>query len=250
MIILGLDSSAVSASCAIVEKEGTTPQKVLACAAVNVKITHSQTLMPLVANTLKTAGMSFNDIDAFAVSNGPGSFTGLRISVSAVKGMAFASDGKPVCGVSTLLSLAHNLVEARASTSNGILACAVMDARRGEVYNALFDVNGETITRLTPDRAISLKDLGMELAQFNSEKREIVLVGDGAELAHNQLLPDNCRLLIAPSAKRYQNAVSVCFAAEKFADVKEIMPVYIRQPQAEREREERKEKEHIQGVKK
>jgi tRNA threonylcarbamoyladenosine biosynthesis protein TsaB len=211
--VLGLDSSAVAASCAIAENG-----KILASGFVNMKITHSQTLMPLVESTLKSAGLTLQDIDAFAVSNGPGSFTGLRISISAVKGMAF-STGKPVCGVSTLLALAYNLV------GRDCTACCVMDARRGEAYNALFDVKGSIITRLTQDRAISLEDLQAELAQYSN----IVLVGDGAHL-----VGEVCEIT------RWQSAVSVCMAADDFINAKELMPAYIRKPQAEREREERK----------
>ncbi|MCL2037083.1 MAG: tRNA (adenosine(37)-N6)-threonylcarbamoyltransferase complex dimerization subunit type 1 TsaB [Oscillospiraceae bacterium] len=218
MIILGLDSSAVSASCAV-----TQDGNVLASGFVRVKITHSQTLIPLVENILKAAGMSLDEIDAFAVSNGPGSFTGIRISVSAVKGMAFALN-KPVCGVSTLLSLAHNLV------GRDVIACAVMDARRNEVYNALFDISGDSVTRLTQDRAISLDDLGSELEVF---EKEVVFVGDGAGLAVDYFEgAGSC----APEIIRFQNAVNVCLAAKNFVSAKELMPIYIRKPQAERER--------------
>jgi tRNA threonylcarbamoyladenosine biosynthesis protein TsaB len=224
--LLGLDSSAVAASCAITENG-----KILASGFVNMKITHSQTLMPLVGNTLKSAGLSPDDIDAFAVSNGPGSFTGLRIAVSAVKGMAFALN-RPVCGVSTLLSLAYNLI------GQDCVACAVMDARRGEVYNALFEVKGDVITRLTADRAISLVDLQEELTQY----KNVVLVGDGAQLAYNAM----CRVQakIAGAGSVWQSAVSVCMAVTGddarivLREAKELMPVYIRKPQAEREREE------------
>jgi tRNA threonylcarbamoyladenosine biosynthesis protein TsaB len=208
--LLGLDSSAAAASCAIVENG-----RLLASGFVNVKITHSQTLMPLVESTLKSAGLTLKDIDGFAVSAGPGSFTGLRISVSAIKGMAFAA-GKPVCGVSTLFALAHNLI------GQDCIACAVMDARRNEVYNALFEVKGEKITRLTPDRAISIADLQEELSQYD----KVVLAGDGAQLVGE-----------TREITRWQSAVGVCMAAGEFISPKELMPVYIRKPQAERERE-------------
>ena len=230
MKLLGLDSSAVSASCAIVDVGDEHPSvprtnRILAQASINMKITHSQTLMPLVENTLKAAGLTLNDIDGFAVSNGPGSFTGLRISVSAVKGMAFAGN-KPVCGVSTLLALAHNL------SGRDCIACPVMDARRGEVYNALFDISGETITRLTEDRAISLDELGDELAEFT--EKEVVFAGDGAELAFEHF---DGACSIAGEIIRWQNAASVCFAAKNFTSPKELIPIYIRKPQAQRERE-------------
>jgi tRNA threonylcarbamoyladenosine biosynthesis protein TsaB len=231
MIILGLDSSAVSASCAVVGNN-----KILAFGSVNVKITHSQTLLPLVESILKAAGLKIGEIDAFAVSNGPGSFTGLRISVSMVKGLAYSLK-KPVCGVSTLLSLAYNLI------GQNVIACCVMDARRNEVYNALFDINAENISRLTPDRAIPLDELGEELSQFTKPdliNKKIIFVGDGADLAYHYFDKTHS---IAGELIRYQNAASVCFAAlseNKFITAKELMPVYIRLPQAERERQNNK----------
>jgi len=221
MLILGLDSSAQSASCAVFESD---KGKLFAYAFANVPATHSETLLPLTESVLKAAKLTFADIDAFAVTNGPGSFTGLRIGVSAVKGMAFALN-KPVCGVSTLLALAHNLV------GGDMIACAVMDARRGEFYNALFDISGEEINRLTPDRAIRADELGSELAEFG-EKR-IVFVGDGAEKAHDYF--DGAGIL-APEIMRYQNAASACMAAKSFVSASELAPIYIRKPQAERER--------------
>jgi tRNA threonylcarbamoyladenosine biosynthesis protein TsaB len=239
--LLGLDSSAVAASCAVADFAA--GGRILAYATVNTKTTHSQTLMPLMESVLKAAGLTPSDLDAFAVTNGPGSFTGLRIGVSAVKGLAFAL-GKPVCGVSTLKSLAHNLA------GQDVTACAVMDARRGEVYNALFEIRGDEIKRLTEDRAISLADLGKELERYD----KVVLVGDGAELAYehfggqsNGRAPLSCggqetstpfarSVKLAPEILRWQNAASVCFAAEDFISAKELMPIYLRKPQAERER--------------
>ncbi|MDR0196915.1 MAG: tRNA (adenosine(37)-N6)-threonylcarbamoyltransferase complex dimerization subunit type 1 TsaB [Oscillospiraceae bacterium] len=231
MTILGLDSSAVSASCAVCEVTKDAPfipgGKILAVASVNVPVTHSETLLPLTESVLRAARLSFDDIDAFAVSSGPGSFTGLRVSVSAVKGLAFSLN-KPVCGVSTLLSLAYNLM------GRDVIACPVMDARRNVVYNALFDVSGGSVERLTPDRAVSLDELGVQLSQFT--EKEIVFVGDGALLAHNAF---DGACSVASEITRCQNAASVCFAAieGEFVPAKNLMPVYIRKPQAERERE-------------
>jgi tRNA threonylcarbamoyladenosine biosynthesis protein TsaB len=228
LIILGLDSSAVASSCAVVDTAPET-ERIIASAAVNVKITHSQTLLPLVENMFKTAGMSLSDADAFAVTAGPGSFTGLRIAVSAVKGMAFALN-KPVCGVSTLLSLAYNLL------GQEVTACPVMDARRGEVYNALFDISGGKVTRLTPDRAISLEDLKKELQERDFTDKKIMLLGDGAHLAHDFF---GGKYKIAPEIIRWQSAASTCFASldntHSFLSAEKIMPIYIRKPQAERE---------------
>ncbi|MCL1880830.1 MAG: tRNA (adenosine(37)-N6)-threonylcarbamoyltransferase complex dimerization subunit type 1 TsaB [Oscillospiraceae bacterium] len=233
--ILGLDSSAISASCAIVRAG-----EVIATASIHSpQKTHSQTLMPLLESVLKATGLAISDIDIFAVSSGPGSFTGLRISVSAIKGMAFALN-KPVCGVSTLMGLAYNLI----GQTSPIIACAVMDARRNEVYNALFRIEGEKLTRLTPDRAIPLEMLEKELELLKQEfcdNTTVILVGDGANLAHNFF---EGKYMLAPEILRLQNAVSVCIAANEnecpLVSPKELMPKYIRKPQAERERLERK----------
>jgi len=175
--------------------------------------------MPLADRVLQAAGLTLSDIDTFAVSNGPGSFTGLRIGVSAAKGMAFAQ-GKPVCGVSTLLALAYSCI------GRDCIACPVMDARRGEVYNALFEVKGERITRLTEDRAIPLDELRLELKQYSN--RDVIVFGDCIDL------PD-CK------SERLCLAECVCMAALKqdFINAKELMPVYIRLPQAERERNQK-----------
>jgi tRNA threonylcarbamoyladenosine biosynthesis protein TsaB len=186
--------------------------------------------MPLAENILKAAKLTLNDIDVFAVTNGPGSFTGVRIAVSAVKGMAFALQ-KPVYAVSTLHSLAYNLV------GHECIACCVMDARREQFYNALFRINvgcdalGAPVTRLTEDRAIGKDELEAEL--LNYEDDIIITVGDGAELFNSELC--------APSAQRQQNAVSVCLAALEYKPItaKELMPLYLRLPQAERERIEK-----------
>jgi tRNA threonylcarbamoyladenosine biosynthesis protein TsaB len=234
MKILGLDSSAIAASCAIVE-DG----RILASSYINNNKTFSQTLMPLVENTLNSAGLSLSDIDKFAVTNGPGSFTGLRIAVSAVKAMAYANS-KPVCPVSTLVALAYNYFGVAVNPSKGRqsrLVCATMDARRNEVYNALFKVNNSAITRLTPDRAIALTDLESELIGIAAEGgiASTSIVGDGAHLVTTGTL--------SPEHLRLQNAVSVCFVAEQesaqWVSANELMPSYIRKPQAQREREER-----------
>ncbi|MCL1823912.1 MAG: tRNA (adenosine(37)-N6)-threonylcarbamoyltransferase complex dimerization subunit type 1 TsaB [Oscillospiraceae bacterium] len=220
MLILGLDSSAKAASAAVYDTE---TKNIISYGGVNVKITHSETLLPLAESVLNAAKMTLQDINAFAVSAGPGSFTGVRIAVSAVKGMAFALN-KPVYTVSTLHSLAVNL------SGQNCIACCVMDARRGQFYNALFRINGDNIEHLTPDRAIGISELEEELQAYKNKK--IILVGDGAELLQNT------EFTLAPEAQLYQNAVSVCICAlnEKSISAKELMPLYLRLPQAERER--------------
>ncbi|MDR2532269.1 MAG: tRNA (adenosine(37)-N6)-threonylcarbamoyltransferase complex dimerization subunit type 1 TsaB [Oscillospiraceae bacterium] len=224
MFILGLDSSAKAASCAIFDSDN---RSITAYGGINAGITHSETLMPLVESILKAAKLTLNDIGALAVTNGPGSFTGVRIAVSVVKGMAFALE-LPVYAVSALHSLAYNLY------GQDCIVCAVMDARRGQFYNALFRVKNNEAVRLTEDRAIGGNELKMELQAFVNEK--IIVAGDGA-----QLFCKESDYMCAPLQQVHQNAVSVCLAAlnEKPVTSKELMPLYLRLPQAERERNEK-----------
>ncbi len=226
MKILGIDSSAVSVSAAVCEL-GENP-RVIASGFLNNKITHSQTLMPLVESLLKNSKTELSDIDVFAVSAGPGSFTGLRIGVSAVKGMAYAL-GKPCREVSTLLAMAYNF------TLYDGLVCAVMDARVSQVYNALFEVKNGTVTRLCEDRALMIPDLKAGLDEEYPD-REVMLCGDGAELCYGKF--GGGRIKLAPPALRYQSGTGVCFAAADIPDIgaAALMPKYLRLPQAERER--------------
>ena len=227
MLILGLDSSAVAGSCALCEISGE-KKTVIASSFVNTKLTHSQTLMPMVEDMLKSSGSELNDIDLFAVNSGPGSFTGIRIGVAAVKGIAFAL-GKPCVGVSTLHSLAYNLA------GFNCIACTVMDARCNQFYNALFDLKDEKISRLTPDRAISASDLAEELNKYSGKK--IIFAGDGAELAYRSINTEN--IALAPLTIRLQRAENVCLAAAseyESVTARKLLPAYLRLPQAERER--------------
>lgn len=230
MIILGIDTSAHTAAAAVCSED-----KIIASGFVNTKLTHSQTIMPLVKSILGAAKLELGDVDVFAVSKGPGSFTGIRIGVSAVKGLAFASN-KPCCGVSTLEALAYNLVG-----FDGII-CPVMDARCSQVYNALFTVEDGRPKRLCSDRAITIADLSGELKNY-SEK--IYLVGDGAELCYNKMKDEFSNIILAPLTLRNQLGSSVCMAAfdEKRCTAGELMPDYLRLPQAQRERNERLKKQ-------
>lgn len=226
MILLGTDSSAVSVGAAICEVGENT--RIIANGFINNKITHSQTLMPLIQSLLDNARMTLGDIDVFAVSAGPGSFTGLRIGVSAVKGMAYAL-GKPCREVSTLAAMAQNF-----PLYEGIV-CAVMDARCNQVYNALFGVSGGNITRLCDDRALMIPELETELHGKYAD-RPVMLAGDGAELCYGKF--GGGRIRISPAPQRFQNGVGVCLAALECPDISAaaLMPKYLRLPQAERER--------------
>lgn len=235
MKILGIDTSANVASAAICEV-GENP-RVIASGSINTKLTHSQTLMPFIESLLCNSKTELSDIDAFAVSVGPGSFTGLRIGVSAIKGMAYGLN-KPCKAVSTLLGLAYNF------TVTDCVLCAVMDARCNQVYNALFDIKDEKVSRITEDRALFIPELLEELDEKYSDRR-IILAGDGAELVFGKT--DSRNILLSPPALRYQSGTGVCFAAEEYEDTEAaaLMPSYLRLPQAERERLAREQKEKV-----
>lgn len=225
MKILALETSAKSVSCAVVE-DGAPLASNYQCTG----LTHSRTLLPMIDALLKNAELTLGDIDAFAIAAGPGSFTGLRIGIAALKGLAWAQE-KPCIGVSTLEAMAENV-----SHLDGLIVGA-MDARRSQVYNAVFEARGGTLTRLTPDRAISLADLASELSH---EARPIIVLGDGGALAHRALTAQGISCTLAPAALLYQNAVGVGLAAERAyargeaVSAQALLPVYLRPAQAER----------------
>ena len=234
MRILALETSAKSVSCAVTEDCA-----VLARGFQCTGLTHSRTLLPMVDSMLQNAEIPLESIDLYAVAAGPGSFTGLRIGVSALKGFAWAAD-KPCVSVSTLYAMARNLAHADA-----LLICA-MDARRNQVYNALFEAKGGKLTRLCDDRAIGLGELTAEL---QSDTRKKLVLGDGALLAYDHLTQNGIACALAPAALRYQDAVGVAFAAEEAAargaavSAQDLAIAYLRVSQAERERKARLERE-------
>ena len=227
MKILALETSAKSVSAAVVENGA-----VLCSAYQNTGLTHSRTLMPLVDGMLRAADLTCADMGLIAVSHGPGSFTGLRIGVSAAKGLAWTLE-LPCCGVSTLLAMAQNLRHMDAT-----VICA-MDARRNQVYNAVFRAEKGQLRRLCEDRAIGLAQLAEELQNDSSHK---IVGGDGAQLCCTYLQQQGIECRLAPAALVMQNAVGVALAAEELAaqgqtvSAHELVPVYLRLSQAERER--------------
>lgn len=195
MLVLGIDTSGKTASVALCSEKA-----VLAQTTVLTKLTHSQVIMPICEDVLRNSGEKLDNIDGIAVANGPGSYTGLRIGVSAVKAMAYALNIDCV-GISTLESLAYNFKGIKA------VVCAVMYARLDLVYNAFFESDGNRINRLTNDRIISVEELSNELGKYQNA----VLVGDYAEEFANKYLLENI-LLSAPHL-RLQLASSLCFSA-------------------------------------
>ena len=230
MLILAFETSAKAASVALLENG-----KLLGESYQNTGLTHSQTLMVMAEDTLKTAGKTVQDVTAVAVAEGPGSFTGVRIGVAAAKGFAWGRE-LPCYGVSTLEAMAASL-----GIYQGYV-CPVMDARRSQVYNALFHVNCGEYTRISEDRAISLADLGAELRNLSEP---VFLVGDGSNLCYNTLLESVPNLVLPPEHRLHQRAVGVALLAEKMAaagaagDGAALTPNYLRLSQAERERAER-----------
>ena len=230
MLILAFETSAKSCSAAI--HDG---QKLLAESYQNSGLTHSQTLMVMAEDLLKVCGKSAADVTHLAAAAGPGSFTGIRIGVSAAKGFAWGAE-KPVYGVSTLESMALGL-----GVWSGYICCC-MDARRNQVYNAIFLAENGELKRISEDRAIALSDLKEELAHLDGP---IWLVGDGAALAHKNLSSELENLILPPEHRQHQRASGVALAAlaamdrGENADGAALQPNYLRLSQAERERMEK-----------
>lgn len=226
MRILGFESSAKAASAALCEDGALVGQYFQ-----NSGLTHSRTLLPMAEDLLKNLGLTVADVDVIAVARGPGSFTGIRIGVSTVKGLAWAAE-KPVCGVSTLEAMSWNGVTAPA----GSIVCCAMDARRGQLYNALFEAAEGRPRRICEDRAIAVNELAEELGKYG---REIFVLGDGAKLCFEALTAAKLPAVPAPENLRFQNAWGVCMAAQDKApvNVHELLPTYLRLSQAERERQ-------------
>lgn len=241
MLTLGIDTTAKTASCALADGG------LVAVSTVCGTLTHSETLLPMILEMLKNCGRDVNDVEIFAVSAGPGSFTGVRIGVAMIKGLAFGS-GKPCVGVSTLEALAENF---RHFDEYGEpeLIVPVMDARRGQVYTAIFDTAGGGITRMLPDSLLTLGELRETLRKEPFEGRKVRFCGDGYALARKFFAQEKC-VLETPPMLIPQNAFSVAALAERiyensddeakksFTDLA-LKPTYLRASQAERERDEK-----------
>lgn len=239
MYILAMETTGPNASAALLRaaEPGSAPEPEIMERAVLLgqqtsyeAKSHLKNLMPLIQKLLTTCGVEKSQLTHIAVSVGPGSFTGIRIGVSAAKGLAFSLD-KPAAAVSTLAAMARN-----AAFAGGLILCA-MDARRGQIYNAVFSAEGGVLTRLTPDRAISLAELAEEL---RPDARPKIAVGDGARLCAGFLNQTGIPCQLAPPHLMMQNAMSVALEAEALAlegrlvDAQALLPVYLRPPQAER----------------
>ena len=240
MLILALDSAALSGSVALCE-DGVLIAECTVCTGH----THSETLLPMVEAVLRAAGRQVGDIGLFACTVGPGSFTGVRIGAATVKGLAFGR-GVPCIGVSTPEALAENGVQLAAAT--GGLLCPVMNARREQVFNALFEVRDGQACRLCADRALPMVELGHGLAEDPAYAgRPVLLTGDGAAMTAQVLagiLPAECVICLPERDSRVsayhvaQCALRAYRAGVRTTDA-ELTPVYLRMSQAERTRTEK-----------
>lgn len=230
MLILAFETSAKAASVAVLDEN-----RLLAEAYQNTGMTHSQTLLVMAEDLLKQCGKTVSDVSAVAVAAGPGSFTGVRIGVAAAKGFAWGAE-LPCYGVSTLEAMAESL-----GVFSGFV-CPVMDARRSQVYNAVFSARDGKLERVAQDRAISLSELGEELSKLDGP---IFLVGDGSELTYRTLSARVPDLVAPPEHRQHQRAVGVAILARRMAERGEapsggaLLPNYLRLSQAEREKLER-----------
>ena len=227
-IILAVDTSAKPVSCALI-KDG----RILGNYYSHSGLTHSQTLMPMIDHLLSISGLQSSDaLDAVAVNAGPGSFTGVRIGVSAVKGIAFARE-LPCISVSTLESMAENV-----TVVGDCVVCGVMDARCSQVYTAMFEKREGNTYRITEDMAVTIDELSQRLKDLG---RPIVLVGDGSEICYSRLKDSVPQLYLSSPSVRFQNAASTAVVAERkylageTVSAAELLPIYLRLPQAERE---------------
>ncbi len=234
MLILAFETSAKAASVAALDEK-----HLLGESYQNTGLTHSQTLMVMAEDLLKQCGKTVSDVTAVAVAAGPGSFTGVRIGVAAAKGFAWGAS-LPCYGVSTLEAMAETL-----GVWEGYV-CPCMDARRSQVYNALFSVNTGRINRLREDRAIALAELKEDL---RDREGPIFLVGDGAVLTYQTLSDTVPNLVLPPEHRMHQRAAGVALVAAKQiaagfpGDGNALIPNYLRLSQAERERAEREKKQ-------
>ena len=237
MKILAIECSAIPCSAAVIE-DG----RIIASGFVNVKLTHSQTLMPMVEAVLASAKLNLSDIDGFAVSAGPGSVTGIRIGISAVKGMA-AAKKKPCASVSTLRAMAENFRDTQC------IVCAVMDARCNQVYNALFDCSKGVVTRITEDRALLCQELKEELETvLGNTQKSVIIVGDGTDVFY-PFVKDLEGVSKSDIQRMYQNAIGVGLTSLDYFEKGEtlspekLLPIYLRLPQAERELKNKRSEE-------
>ena len=227
MNIVAIDTSGPAASCAVLI-DGEIVQSI----AMNRGLTHSETIMPALDACMSAARLSCDQVDCFATVAGPGSFTGVRIGVCAVKGLAHAWN-RPCARIDALEALAMNFA------GFDVLACPILDARRGQVYCAAFDMKDGMPVRVLEDAAIDLTEF---LASLPKDRR-LVFLGDGLRVHAARIRETLTEALIAPANLRQLRADAACLLAEarpeEWMEARKLTPIYLRLPQAERERNQR-----------
>lgn len=235
MTVLSVDCTAKPASAALL-KSG----KIIGSTYINVGLTHSETLMPMISELLENTGTPLSSVDFFAINAGPGSFTGVRIGIAALKGLTLLREPCTV-PVSTIESMVYRFMGVRDG-----LYCGAMDARCSQVYTAVFRIENGEVKRLTEDAALPVTELPGILSRFGEE---VTFLGDGAEICFNALSSEHPGYRLAPEQMRYQHAEGVALAAERklsegFEPLRseELLPTYLRLPQAERELNNKKKR--------
>ena len=228
MLVLGIDTSGKTASCALC-----TEDTVLAQNTFVTKLTHSQVIMPMCKKMLSDAGKTLSDVEGFAAVSGPGSYTGLRIGIAAVKGLCFGLN-KKCAGISSLMSLAYNYRGVFPEGSGEFVIFPVMHARQDLVYNALFTADRNRIVRerddcITPENKL--------IEELSGASRNVILTGDYAETLYSAVKDKNSRISIAPPTLRAPLASSLCYAAMDvgFITADELNAEYLQITKAEKD---------------
>lgn len=234
MKILGIETSSNVASVAYVNDDVLVSEITL-----NNKLTHSQTLMPMLDQMCGLCGLELEEVDAIAIASGPGSFTGLRIGAATVKGLALGLD-KPIIPVPTLDAMAYNIAHSAS------IICPIMDARRQQVYTAIYRMEDGKLVKETEDLNISIDELIQELK--NWEDTEIIFVGDGIPVHMDKLKEELDHIAFADSHLNRQRGSAVAALGKVYykkgivEDHRHFAPTYVRVAQAQREYEERTNK--------
>ena len=222
MYVLGIETSTKTGSVAIISDEG-----IIAQYSLNIEVTHSERLMATVDRVLKDTGIQMRQFDGFSIAIGPGSFTGLRIGLSTIKGLAFAT-GKPVAAVPTLKALAWSL------PYSAYPICPLLDARKNEVYAALYAFNGSVLTQVLTERVVALTKLAGQL------KGKTIFTGEASRLFRTEIMKNfGDAALFAPHSVSLPSAAAVAeiglemIKNGKRADPDSLSPMYIRRPEAE-----------------
>lgn len=231
MLVLAIESSSHVAGAALADED-----KLISECILNRGLTHSECLMTIIDNTLTMGAVGVEDIDVFAVSKGPGSFTGLRIGIATIKGLAQSVD-RPVVGIPTLDGIAYNIQYTHH------LICPIMDARRKQVYTSLYEYKGSRLSRIDEYRALSIEEV---LDRLVKQERHVIFLGDGIG-AYGELIENRMgeKALFAPASIREQRPSSIASLAVEMAreghteDFRQIVPFYLRKSQAEQKRREK-----------